>query len=154
MVPYITAVLAFVLYYATHKRLPNRLRRIRYIEFIPFFLLAIGTSTLAATTLGDRLAAWFLGAPLGWLGQLIGVIPTVPAVTGAVVATVALVAIVVLAVFDLLDLRPDGIAKTAVIVGPFLALVAIGPVAGGASGVFDAVAGAGANALPALVWWD
>lgn len=141
---WIACALAFGLYYVVKRYLPRRLSRTPGVSFVPFALLAIGTVTLADTVVGVWASTYLIEPVLGFLGGFVGV-------SAALLAGVAFVLLTVAAVFDLIDLNPEGIAKTAVLVLPFLALVAVGPFAAAGSGLFDAVANTGAGALTNLV---
>lgn len=141
---WIACALAFGLYYVVRKYLPRRLSHMPGVAFVPFALLAIGTMTLADTIVGVWASTYLIEPVLGFLGGFVGI-------SAALVAGVAFVLVTIAAVFDLIDLKPEGIAKTAVMVLPFLALVAVGPVADAGAGLFDAVSSTGAGALTNLV---
>lgn len=142
--PWIACALAFGLYYVVVRYLPSRLSRVTGISFVPFALLAIGTMTLADTVVGVWVSNYLIEPVLGLVGSPLGL-------SAALLAGVAFVLIALAAVFDLIDLKPDGIAKTAVIVLPFLALAAVGPIADAGAGLFDAVSESGSEALTAVV---
>lgn len=163
---YIVCILAFGLYWLSIKKRPSWVGKLAgggggksskggskgggggkfaaaVIEFVPFTLLAIATMTLADTAVGRWLTApveWVLQFPAGWMGT-----------STAVLAGVAFALMALAAILDLLDLKPDGVAKTAVIVLPFLVLIATGPIADAGSGLFERVNQAGTAAMSAIV---
>lgn len=107
---------------------------------IPVGLLFIGVCALVwapipwtgqtVASLGGRLLAY----PLGWLGDLVnaGVGP---------MATVAIVVLLIAGFLDLLDRVPDNYVKTAIVVVPILAVIAVGPVANSVQHVTRVVSG-------------
>lgn len=147
---YVNAALALGLMYVVRKYLlPNRQvnrmakGRSDKLEFIPFALLLIAMSTLANSGLGRWVATQALAPLFGWVGGWAGV-------SGAVAATVALALIALAAGCDLIDLEPNGVAKTAVMVLPFLALISVGPVAGFTNDLFGAVSDGGTQMMTSI----
>lgn len=91
---------------------------------IPPVLLFIGVSSLVWAPI-----PWFdttLASMAGTvLSKVLGLIPGLPV---GVAAAVAILALLIAAVFDLSDKHPDGWAKTAILVVPFLAVIGTGPI--------------------------
>lgn len=141
--PYVAAGLAFGLFYLFKQRLPRAASRMPYVQFLWYLALAAGTIILATTQVGDWVSGVVAGAA-GWIGGLVGV-------DGAILVTAVFVLLAGAAVFDLVDGKVEGIAKTGIIVLPFLALVSAGPVAGAASELFAVVSSGATDPLLALV---
>lgn len=97
---------------------------------LPFGLGSVGTAV------GSLLLTVF-----GWLGSLVNL-------SGTTVATVLLIAAVVVAVWDIVsDLNVDRPAKNALIVMPFLCLIAVGPIASGVQNVVGGIQGTATNSV-------
>lgn len=142
---YIAAALALGLYVVWNKYAPRKLKSFKGSGFVPFALLAIGVTTLANTIIVTWPVANVVAPIFGWVGGWFGV-------SGATVAGVVFVLLAIAALLDILnDFDPEGIAMTAVIVLPVLALVAVGPLAAAGSGLFDSISEAGSQALTNLV---
>ncbi|EIF01241.1 hypothetical protein [Saccharomonospora glauca] len=124
----LAAVFFFVLYRTTKGR-----RRIPWP--VPVILLFLTSTSLAVSP------------PVGWLmgkvADLLGSFGLSAAGTAALTIVVLLVALVL----DLMDKKPDGVAKTALIVIPLLAVIASGPVGDAVRNVNDGVARMGTNVI-------
>ena len=129
------------------KRITNKIPK---SEFIPFALLAVATTALASTGLGQWLSDT-LGTVIGWGCDLIGQIPNLPTPSVTMVASILFALVALAAIGDLADGQPNGIAQTAVILLPFLLLTATGPLAQGATGLFDTIATIGGDTLMGLI---
>lgn len=108
----------------------------------PLMLLTCAAS-LANTIIGiwgARLISGILGLVGGWFGA-----------SAALLAGVVGLLLLVGTALDLKDKRPDGIAKTGLIVLPVLAMVASGPLAAQGLGLFDSLAQAGGSALGSMI---
>ncbi|MCI2424331.1 hypothetical protein MOQ72_43770 [Saccharopolyspora sp. K220] len=103
--------------------------------FIPLPIPSLNISSL-----GDVLA-WVLGLPFELIVLIFG------GTVGAM-AAIVLGLLILGTVFDVgLDKKPDGIAKTTMVIGPVLAMIAIGPVADMVNGAADAAINGGANVV-------
>ena len=106
-------------------------------------MLLICSASLANTIVGVW-AARLAGGGLGWAGELLGM-------SAATAAGVVGLLLLVGTALDLKDHRPDGIAKTGLIVLPVLVMVATGPLAASGSGLFDSLAAGASTALASLI---
>lgn len=148
--PYALFGLALGLRFVLNNFGKNLTKKIPKIEFVPFLLLAVATTALASTALGAWLSG-MLSTVIGWGCDLIGQIPNLPTPSVTMVASVVFVLVALAAIGDLADGEPDGIAKTAVIVLPFLLLAATGPLAEGATGLFDTLVTIGGDTIMGLI---
>lgn len=106
-------------------------------------LLLICAASLANTIIGIWVARLF-GGVLGWAGGLFGA-------SGALLAGVVGLLLLLGTALDLKDKRPDGIAKTGLVLLPILAMVATGPLAAQGLGLFDSIAQAGQTGLSTMI---
>lgn len=111
--------------------------------FLRPLMLLICAASLANTVIGVWGARLFAGV-LGWAGGLFGA-------SAALLAGVVGLLLLVGTALDLKDKRPDGIAKTGLVLLPILAMVASGPLAVQGSGLFDSIAQAGATGLGTMI---
>lgn len=88
-------------------------------------LLFVGMAMLA-TAVGDWLASIItISGQWAWLGSIV------------------MILLIVGAILDLKDKRPDGLAKTAFVAVPFLAMIVSGPIADEVQDIVNRVAGSG-----------
>ncbi len=111
--------------------------------FVRPAMLLICAASLANTIIGVW-GAKAINALLGWVGGWFGA-------SGALMAGVAGLLLLLGTALDLKDKRPDGIAKTGLILLPILAMVAVGPLAVQGSGLFDSIAEAGRTGLSTMI---
>lgn len=132
---YIIAGFALALFWIIKKKAKKDLK-----WWLKGLLFMIFAASFANTRLGGWVAQQLgrlLGLPAGWVGA-----------TGALLATCVLLLLMVVVFFDIKrDRKMDGPAVAAVILIPLLALVALGPVANGATTISDSIANAAAAAF-------
>lgn len=139
---YAVAVISIGLYVVLRKRLAGKFNN--KLWFVAPALLLMATCSLANTGLGAWIAHTIIGGLLGLLGGAFGIS------TSLLAGGIALIMLAG-AVIDLWDKKPDGFAKTAIIALPLLVILAAGPVASTAGGLFDSIAGVGHNGIAALI---
>ncbi|MGI5208960.1 hypothetical protein ACQEU6_46280 [Spirillospora sp. CA-108201] len=106
-------------------------------------MLLVCAAALANTVIGIFGARLF-GAVLGLIGGWFGA-------SAALMAGVVGLLLLVGTALDLKDKRPDGIAKTGLVLLPILAMVASGPLAAQGLGLFDSIAQAGETGLGTMI---
>lgn len=136
---YLICIAAFGLLWAVNKR--DKMKR----WWIVAGLCLIGAGAFANTELGGWVAThvlgWVISIPAGWFN-----------VGAAVLATIILLILAVVIGYDIAkDHKTDKAALGGLVAVPLVALIAVGPLAGGATTLFDAIANFGSNGVSTLV---
>lgn len=112
--------------------------------WIPPALLLVGSSSLSNTFVGIW-SAKILGGLLGFFGGWFHV-------SSALIAGVSGLLLFAATLWDLaVDRKPDGIAKTGLMMLPILALIAAGPAAADGRGLFDTIDHAATSQMHSLI---
>lgn len=135
------AIVAGGLYFILGRKLTGTLAAKAW--FLRPAMLLICAASLANTVLGVW-GAKAAGGLLGWIGGWFDV-------SAALLAGAVGLLLLVGTVLDLKDKRPDGIAKTGLVLLPILAMVAAGPLAVQGSGLFDSIAQASRSGLSTMI---
>lgn len=136
---YLICIAAFGLLWAVNKR--NKLQKWWLVAGLCF----IGSAAFANTSIGGWIATnvlgWVLSIPAGWFN-----------VGAAVLATILLLILAVIICYDIgHDKKTDKAALGGLFALPLMAIIAVGPLAGGATTLFDAVANFGSTGVSTLV---
>lgn len=137
---YVVVIVAGVLYWILGKKLGAWQDK---AWFVRPAMLVISSASFANTGLGIW-CAHVLRGTFGWAGGLLD------ASSGLVAGGIGLILLVGTAL-DLRDHRPDGMAKTGLIMLPLLVLVASGPLASSGAGLFDSISQAGTHGLSSMI---
>lgn len=117
--------------------------------FVKLGLLAIFSMTLANTGIGVWISN-LIRTVAGWGTDLFASVTGV-SISVSLIASIVFALVALAGIGNLIDGEPDGIVKTAVVLLPFLALAATGPLVDSSAGLFEAVSNAGGNALTNLI---
>lgn len=144
---YAVAVLAFGLYFILRRRGGGGGGRVSKMLakawWVSPLMLLVASAAITNTIIGVW-SAKLGGGMFGWVGGLVHA-------SGATTAGVVFLLLLVGTCLDLVDKRPDGIAKTGLIVLPLLALIMVGPLAGTGRGLLDSINKASAHSVSSLI---
>lgn len=140
---FIVAGFCLALYVLVTKKLTGKLAP--KLWWLRPSLLFMFSASLAATWLGELLAGW-LGGLFDWITDLFDV-----GAGGELIAGALLVLMVLGTVLDLKDKKPDGFAKTGLIMIPLLALIAAGPIASGTRDLTGKVSDGAENGVTSII---